>query len=47
MNAGEPMFTMAPKEPFCADVRALAGALLGGQQKIEASKGGALSRLFG
>ncbi|WP_028080293.1 AAA family ATPase [Solimonas soli] len=46
MNAGEAMFAIAPKEPFCADVRALASALLGAQARMEVPKGG-LSRLFG
>ncbi|NGY05287.1 AAA family ATPase [Solimonas terrae] len=46
MNAGEPMFSIAPKEPFCADIRALASALLAGQTQMDVSKGG-LSRLFG
>lgn len=46
MNAGEPMFSVAPKEPFCADIRALANALLASQTQMDASKSG-LSRLFG
>jgi len=46
MNAGEPMFSIAPKEPFCADVRALAEATLGGQARMEIPKSG-LARLFG
>lgn len=46
MNAGEPMFSVAPKEPFCADMRALASALLGTQERMEAPKAG-LSRIFG
>lgn len=46
MNAGEPMFGIAPKEPFCADVRALAAAMLAGQARMETAKGG-ISRFFG
>ncbi|SEQ57113.1 pilus assembly protein CpaE [Solimonas aquatica] len=46
MNAGEPMLTVSPKDPFCVDVRALAAALLAGQGKVEAPRGTALSRLF-
>ena len=46
MNAGEPMFGIAPKEPFCSDARSLAAALLGTQSRMEAPKAG-LSRLFG
>jgi pilus assembly protein CpaE len=46
MNAGEPMFSIAPKEPFCADIRALAAALLTGQARMETSRSG-LARLFG
>ncbi|MGH8445219.1 MAG: AAA family ATPase, partial [Solimonas sp.] len=46
MNAGEPMFSIAPKEPFCADIRTLAASLLGGQLRMETPKGG-LARIFG
>ncbi|NKF21420.1 AAA family ATPase [Solimonas marina] len=46
MNAGEPIFSIAPKEPFCVDIRSVATALLGGQPKMDVNKSG-LSRLFG
>ncbi|HEY9547001.1 MAG TPA: hypothetical protein VIR56_13405 [Solimonas sp.] len=46
MNAGEPVFSIAPKEPFCADIRALATALLGNQTQMDVNKSG-LARLFG
>ncbi|SFF38681.1 pilus assembly protein CpaE [Fontimonas thermophila] len=47
MNAGEPLFTLAPKDPFCADVRRLTAALLGGQARMEPAARGFLSRLLG
>lgn len=47
MNAGEPLFTVAPKDPFCADVRQLAAALLGGHARMETAPQGLLSRLLG
>lgn len=47
MNAGEPLFTVAPKDPFCADLRQLAAALLGGQARMEPASQGLLSRLLG
>lgn len=47
MNAGEPLFTVAPKDPFCADVRALAAAILSGQARAESASAGLLGRLFG
>ncbi len=47
MNAGEPLFTIAPKDPFCADVRQLTAALLTGQNRVEPAPAGLLNRLFG
>ncbi|MEW6167488.1 MAG: hypothetical protein AB1651_07300 [Pseudomonadota bacterium] len=47
MNSGEPLFTIAPKDPFCADVRSLAAALIGGSARMERASAGLLSRLFG
>jgi len=47
MNSGEPLFTIAPKDPFCADVRGLAAALIGGHARMESASAGLLSRLFG
>jgi pilus assembly protein CpaE len=47
MNSGEPMFTVAPKDPFCADVRRLAGALIAGEAKAKAPSPGLIDRLFG
>ena len=47
MNAGEPLFSVAGKEPLCEDIRSVAQALMGGQPKADTAKTGALSRLFG
>ncbi|MDD3762295.1 MAG: hypothetical protein PHP86_03265 [Nevskiales bacterium] len=47
MNAGESMFVVAPKDPFCASIRSLAGTLLGGHAKMEAASQGVFGRLFG
>ncbi len=47
MNAGEPLFTVAPKDAFCEDVRLLAQALLsGGTAAAPARAGGLLGKLF-
>ncbi len=47
MNAGEPLFTVAPKDAFCEDVRLLAQALLsGGAAAAPARAGGLLGKLF-
>lgn len=45
MNTGEPMFTVAPKDPYCSEVRQLAGALLSGVAPTPA-KAGLLGKLF-
>ncbi|MBI2383571.1 MAG: hypothetical protein HYV18_05840 [Gammaproteobacteria bacterium] len=45
MNTGEPIFTVAPKDPYCADVRRLADYLLTGQAVIGEAQGW-LARLF-
>jgi pilus assembly protein CpaE len=47
MNSGEPLFSVAPKDPFCADVRRLAAALVAGQARAAAAPIGLLERLFG
>ncbi len=47
MNAGEPMFTVAPKDPMCEDLRRIALALLAGQSNVEAAPQGLLSRWIG
>lgn len=46
MNSGEPLYTLAPKDVYCADVSRLAQALLGGQNRVEDAPKGVLSRLF-
>lgn len=46
MNSGEPMFAIAPKDAFCADLKRLADALVSGQAKAERAPAGLLSRLF-
>ncbi|PPE74710.1 hypothetical protein C3942_08105 [Solimonas fluminis] len=48
MNAGEPMFALAPKDAFCEDVRLLAQTLLSGgtAAPAPARSGGLLGKLF-
>ena len=47
MNSGEPLFSIAPKDPYCDAVRKLAGALLVGESAtVEAGGAGLLGRLF-
>lgn len=48
MNAGEPLFTVAPKDAFCEDVRLLAQSLLSGgtAAPAPARSGGLLGKLF-
>jgi len=46
MNAGEPMFSLVPKDPFCDDVRNLAQALLSGSSTVAAPQRGLLGKLF-
>lgn len=46
MNAGEPMYVVAPKDTYCGDMRRLAQALLEGQAKAGEAPKGALSKLF-
>jgi pilus assembly protein CpaE len=48
MNAGEPMFALAPKDAFCEDVRGLAQALLSGNAAAApaARSGSLLGKLF-
>ncbi len=47
MNAGESLFALAPKDPFCADVRQLASALLAGQSRMQPVAQSLLGRLLG
>jgi len=46
MNSGEPLFVLAPKDPYCIGVRDLAHALLSGEMKTAAQAGGLISRWF-
>lgn len=46
MNAGESMFVVAPKDPYCDDVRRLAGAILAGEAQVAAARQGLLGKLF-
>lgn len=47
MNSGESLFTLAPKDPYCIDVRRIADALLSGElAKALPAKPGLLGRLF-
>jgi pilus assembly protein CpaE len=47
MNAGEPVFKIAPKDDYCSDVRRLAQALLGGEAAVEPGPRGLLGKVFG
>lgn len=47
MNAGEPIFVSAPKDPFYLNVRQLAAALQGGQTQMDSAGSGVLGRWFG
>lgn len=46
MNSGEPLFVLAPKDPYCIGVRDLAQALLSGEMKAAAQSAGLISRWF-
>ncbi|AXQ30767.1 hypothetical protein D0B54_19680 [Solimonas sp. K1W22B-7] len=46
MNAGEPMFAMAPKDPFCEDMRAVAQAVLSGAGAAAPAARGLLKKMF-
>ncbi|MGB0956011.1 MAG: AAA family ATPase [Panacagrimonas sp.] len=48
MNTGKPIFSVAPKDPYCEEVRRLAAAMLGEPVKPapEARAGGLIGRLF-
>ncbi|MGH8504952.1 MAG: AAA family ATPase [Stenotrophobium sp.] len=46
MNSGEPMFTVAPRDPYCSEVRALAAALVSDKNQTEPAQQGLLSRLL-
>lgn len=47
MNAGEPMFVVAPKDPFCDDIRSIADALLTGSPTATMPPRGVFEKLFG
>jgi len=45
MNTGEPMFTVAPKDAYCEEMRRMASALLSGAE-VTSPKAGLLGKLF-
>ena len=47
MNSGEPLFQLAPKDPYCEALRKLASALLAGEtMPVATAESGLLGRLF-
>ena len=46
MNSGESMFDVAPKDSYCRDMEALAGAPLSGRSEV-VRETGLLAKLFG
>ena len=46
MNSGEPIFTAAPRDAYCSEVRALASALMSDRPQSEPAQQGLLSRLL-
>ncbi|PTU32725.1 AAA family ATPase [Stenotrophobium rhamnosiphilum] len=46
MNTGEPMFTLAPKDQYCDDMRRMAATLLSGAMPVVATRPGLLGKLF-
>jgi pilus assembly protein CpaE len=46
MNTGEPMFTVAPKDPYCEEMRRMAAALLSGAAAAASTRPGLLGKLF-
>lgn len=46
MNSGEPLFTMARKDPFCAAMRKLADGLVAGEARISVESKGLFERLL-
>jgi pilus assembly protein CpaE len=46
MNAGEPMMTTAPKDPYCETMRRMAAALVSGEPQVEAVSPSLINRLF-
>ena len=46
MNSGESMFTVAPKDPYCGDMRRMAVALLAGEVQVAPARQGLLDKLF-
>lgn len=48
MNAGEPLSTLAPRDGFVSDIRAVASTLMAGEPQVDtAAGGGLLKRWFG
>lgn len=47
MNAGEPLFLVAPKDPFCGDMRRVTAALLAGEARARSAPPGLIDRLLG
>lgn len=47
MNSGEPLYTLANKDPYCAGVRELAAALLSGKKKTGSATLGFFERILG
>ena len=46
MNAGEPVFSIAPKDPYCDEMRRMAAALLTGEAQVAPTRQGLLGKLF-
>ncbi|MDP3294130.1 MAG: hypothetical protein Q8M37_05240 [Nevskia sp.] len=46
MNSGEPLYTLAKKDPYCAGMQELAGLLLSGAMKAASAPQGFLDRLL-
>ncbi|MES2490309.1 MAG: hypothetical protein V4607_10995 [Pseudomonadota bacterium] len=46
MNTGEPMFTVAPKDPYCDDMRRMAATLLSGAMPAVVARPSLLGKLF-
>lgn len=46
INTGEPMLTIAPKDPYSETLRRMALALLSGEAQVESAEAGLLSRLL-
>lgn len=46
MNTGEPMFTVAAKDPYCEDMRRMTAALLSGAAPVVTTRSSLLGKLF-